>query len=108
MVCQCRFIRNTLGMCPQSTILLVEALNWEVTYKDLVDKVVRDPSNRECMMHCCNNCCKNYINFWKRSSVTLILIFNFTTLTIANYRASLINVTSTCEEYKDTLISENL
>ena len=39
----------------QNIILLVDALNWEVTYKDLV-KVVRDPSNREFMMHCCTSC----------------------------------------------------
>ena len=37
----------------QNTILLVDTLNQEVTYKDLVNKVVCDPSNRECMMHCC-------------------------------------------------------
>ena len=29
----------------QNTILLVDALNWEVTYKDLVNKVVFDQSN---------------------------------------------------------------
>ena len=34
----------------QNTILLVDALNWEVTYKDLVNRVVCDPSN------CCSNC----------------------------------------------------
>ena len=39
-----------------ATILLVDALNWEVTYKDLVNKVVCDPSNCECMMHRCTNC----------------------------------------------------
>ena len=33
-----------------------DALNWEVTYKDLINKVVCDPSNRECMMHRCTNC----------------------------------------------------
>ena len=33
----------------------IDALNWEVTYKD-VCKVVCDPSNRECMMHRCTNC----------------------------------------------------
>ena len=40
----------------QNTILLLDALNWEVTYKDLVSKVVCDPSNHECMMHRCTNC----------------------------------------------------
>ena len=40
----------------QNTILLVRALSREVTYKDLVNKVVCDPSNRECMMDRCTNC----------------------------------------------------
>ena len=40
----------------QNTILLVDALNREVTYKDLVNKVVCDPSNCECMMHGYSNC----------------------------------------------------
>ena len=40
----------------QNTILLVDALNWEVTHKDLVNKVVCDPSNCESMMHRCSNC----------------------------------------------------
>ena len=31
----------------QNTISLVDALNWEVTYKDLVNNVVCDPLNRE-------------------------------------------------------------
>ena len=40
----------------QNTILSVGAVNWEATYKDLVNKVVCDPSNHECTMHCCTNC----------------------------------------------------
>ena len=49
---------HSLCVCTthQNTILLVDALNLEVTYKDLVNKVVCDSSNRECMMHCCTNC----------------------------------------------------
>ena len=40
----------------QNTILLVDALNWEVIYKDLVNKVVCDPSNRKSVMHRFSNC----------------------------------------------------
>ena len=40
----------------QNTSLLVDTLNWEVTEKDYVSKVVCDPSSRECMMHRCTNC----------------------------------------------------
>ena len=51
----------------QNTILLVDTVNWKVTYKDLVNKVVCDPSNCECMMHPRANCCD------------ILLIFDFTT-----------------------------
>ena len=40
----------------QNTILLVHALNWEVTYKDLVNKLVCYPSNCEYMVHPCTSC----------------------------------------------------
>ena len=39
-----------------NTNLAVDARNWEPTYNDLVNKVVCDPSNRECVMHRCTNC----------------------------------------------------
>ena len=48
----------------------------------------------------------HYANSWERCSVTLILIFNFTySQWQTTERASLVTVTSTCEQYKDTLIS---
>ena len=93
----CRFIRNTLSMYlyyHQNTILLVDALNWEVTYKDLVNKVGCDSSNCECMMHRCANCCD------------IILIFDFTTHKGQTAdRASLVTFISTCEECNNILIS---
>ena len=83
-LCHCSFIRNTLSMSLNYLSkyhFVSRHSNWEVTYKDLVNKVVCNPSNCECMMHCCTTCPgkDHYVNFWKRSSVTLILIFNFTT-----------------------------
>ena len=75
--------RHSVCVCTthQNTILLVDALNWEVKHKDLVNKVVCDPANCECMMHHCTVQKEtHYTNFWKMSSVTLILIFNFTTI----------------------------
>ena len=70
----------------ENTILLVDALNWEVTYKDLVNKALRkfleeelseiDPDSQS--------------HYWQWQTTD---------------RASLVTVTSTCEEYKDTLIS---
>ena len=65
----------------QNTILLVDALKWEVTYKDLVNKVVCDPSNCECMMHRCANCPgKNALRKLLEEELSDIdLIFSFTT-----------------------------
>ena len=40
----------------QNAILLVDALNWDFTYKDLMKKIVCDITNRECMMRHCPNC----------------------------------------------------
>ena len=80
----------------------------EVTYKDLVNKVVCDPSNRECMMLCCTNysgantLCK-FLEV-ELSDIDLDFRFHYSQWQ-TTYRASLVMVTSTCEEYKDTLIS---
>ena len=91
----------------QNIILLVETLNWEVTYKDLVNKVVCDPSNPEYMMHRCTNCpgtnalCKFLEE--ELSDIDPDFQFHYSQWQTAD-RASLVMVTSTCEEYKDTLI----
>ena len=88
--------------------MLVDALNWEVTYKDLVNKVVCDPSNRECMMHHCTNCPKtNELRKFLEEELSDIdpdFQFHYSQWQTTD-RASLVTVTSTCEAYKDTLIS---
>ena len=91
----------------QNTILLADALNWEVAYKDLVNKVVCDPSNHESMMHCCTNCPEtNTCKFLEEelSDIDLDFQFDYSKWQTTD-RVFLIMVTSTCEEYKDTLIS---
>ena len=40
----------------QNSILLVNAIQWNVTYKDLMSKLVCDTSNNECMIHRCAKC----------------------------------------------------
>ena len=40
----------------QNAVLPVDALNCDVTYKDLINKIECDSTNRECMMHRCENC----------------------------------------------------
>ena len=92
----------------QNTILLVDALNWKVTYKDLVSKAVCDPSNPECMMHRYTNCPgTNTLRKFLEEELSDIdpdFQFYYSQWQTAN-RASLVTVTSTCEEYIDTLIS---
>ena len=62
-------------------IKVVDALNWEVTYKDLVNKVVCDPPNRKCMMHRCTNCpgTNALHKFLEEELSDIDPIFNFTT-----------------------------
>ena len=108
MVWHWRFIRNTLGMCVYNAILLVDALSWEVTYKDLVNKVVCNPSNHERMMHRSTNCPRTIAlrKFLEEdlSDIDPDFQFHYSQWQTTD-RASLVTVTSTCEEYKDTLIS---
>ena len=40
----------------QNAVLLVDAISWEITYKDLISKVACDLENRICMMHRCEQC----------------------------------------------------
>ena len=92
----------------ENTILLVDSLNWEVTYKDLVNKVVCDPSNHECMIRHCTNC-PGTIALHKfleeeLSDIDPDFQFHYSQWQTTD-RASLVTVTSTCEEYKDTFIS---
>ena len=101
---------NLLCVCSihQNTILLVDALNCEVSYKDLVNKVVCDSSNHECMMHHCTNCSgtKTLHKFLEEelSDIGPDFQFHYPQWQTTD-RTSLITVISTCEEYKDTLIS---
>ena len=92
----------------QNTILLVEALNWEVTYKDLVNQIVCDPPNRECMMHRCTNCPEtNALREFLEEELNDIdpdFQFQYSQAQTTD-RSSLVTVTSACEDYKDTLIS---
>ena len=92
----------------QNTILFVDGLNWEVTYKDIVNKVVCDPSNCECIMHCCTNCpVTNALHKFLEEELTDIdpdFQFDYLQWQTTD-RASLVTVISTCEEYRDILIS---
>ena len=47
-VCVCAYHQNA--------ILLLSAIKWELTYKDLISKIVCDPLSNECMIHRCVQC----------------------------------------------------
>ena len=91
----------------QNTILLVDALNWEVTYEDLINKVVCDPSYCEYMVHHFTNCpgTNTLCKFLEEelSDIDPDFQFHYSQWQTAD-RASLLTITSTCEEYKNTLI----
>ena len=76
--------------------------------QDLVNKVLCDPSNRECMMHRWTNCSgTNALRKFLEEELSDIdpdFQFHYSQWQTTD-RASLVTVTSTCEEYKDTLIS---
>ena len=94
----------------QNTISLVDTLNWEVTYRDLVNKIVCDPSNHECMVqHCTISPGVNTLCTFLEEELSDIdpdFQFHHSQWQTTD-RASLVTVRSTCEEYKDTDISNN-
>ena len=96
-----------MSLLIKTPFCLLDALNWEVTYKDLVNKVVCDPSNCECMTRHCTNCPGNALcNFLEEelSDINPDFQFHYSHWQTTD-RASLVLVTSTCEEYKDTYTS---
>ena len=40
----------------QNAVLLVGAIDWNLTYKDLMEIMVCNIGNKECMVHRCDNC----------------------------------------------------
>ena len=53
--CSCT---HSLCVCSihQNAILLIDAVNWDITYKDLILKIVCDSTRKECIMHQCESC----------------------------------------------------
>ena len=47
-VCVCRAYQND--------VLLVDAMDWDLTYKDLIKKIVYNPESNKCIMHWCESC----------------------------------------------------
>ena len=86
----------------QNAVLLVDALNWYVTYKDLINKIVCDSANRECMMHRCENCPgqeaqRNFLNE-ELNEFDEDKVFHYMQWETTD-RATLQTIAITCSEY---------
>lgn len=93
----------------QNAKLLVDAIGWDVTYKDLISKLVCDSSNKECMMHRCE-ACPGREALQKFLDEKLVDVdpddeFHFSQWDTTD-RATLSTRTTTYEEYKDFLIDK--
>ena len=91
----------------QNAHLLVNAIGWEFTYKDFMNKLVCDSAKKECMMHRCELCPgKDSLRAFldeQLSDVDLDDEFRFNQWDTTD-RASLTTHTCTYREYIDLLI----
>ena len=48
---------HTVCLCsaPQNAILLVDAMDWDLTYKGLIKRIVYNPESNQCIMHWCES-----------------------------------------------------
>ena len=91
----------------ENAVLLVDAIDWEYTYKDLIKKVVCDPDNKICMMHHCESCperaaLKKFLND-ELSHLDTDSEFHYCQWETADC-AALARLTTTFKEYKELLI----
>ena len=59
MVCSGWLKNNSLCLrCSvhQNVVLLVDAMDWDLTYKDLIKKIVCNTESNKCIMHRCESC----------------------------------------------------
>ena len=92
----------------QNAVLLLLSIDWEYTYKDLIKKVVSDPDNTVCMMHCCESCLrsaalKKFLDD-ELSHLDMDSEFHYY-LWPTTDRAALAALPTTFEEYKQLLIN---
>ena len=91
----------------QNAKLLVDAINWDHTYKDLTAKVVCSTDNRICMMHRCEHCpgiaaLRTFLDK-ELEDFDDDAEFHYTKWETTD-RATLATLTTTCDIYKQLLI----
>ena len=91
----------------QNVMLLVDAMDWDLTYKDLIKKIVCNTESNKCIMHWCESCpgtatlkefLDQVLNEHEDDEKR-----NYCQWDTTN-RAILTNFTTTYEEHKETLI----
>ena len=91
----------------QNALLLTDAIDWDFTYKDLMEKVVCDVDNRVCMMHRCESCpgseaLEEFLDN-ELKHLDMESEFHYCQWQTTD-RAALVTLTTTYGEYKDLLI----
>ena len=90
----------------QNVVLLVDAMDWDLTYKDLIKKIVCNPESNKCLIHRCESCPDTAIlkEFLDQELTELEddEEFNYCQSDSAD-RATLATITATYEEHKETL-----
>ena len=93
----------------QNAVLLTDAVDWDFTYKDLMEKVVCDVESRVCMMHRCESCpgseaLEKFLDDELRH-LDMDSEFHYCQWQTTD-RASLVTLTTTYGEYKDLLVEK--
>ena len=91
----------------QNTVLLVEAIDWKCTYKDLMANIVCSLDEKECMMHCCESCpgtsaLMEFLNQF--AGCDKEEEFHYSGWDTTDW-ATLTTITTAYEEYKETLVN---
>ena len=91
----------------QNAKLLTDAFDWQLTYKELISKIVCDTNNKECMMHRCERCpgrdaLQKFLDE-ELEEVEPDEEFHYSQWETTD-QATLSTRTTTCEEYKELLI----
>ena len=99
--------KKLISPAPENAVPLVDAFNWDASYKDLIKKVVCDSSNKECMMHQCKSCpgiagLKEFRDE-HLCDVDLDIEFHYSQWNTTDC-ATLATMTTTYKDYKDILI----
>ena len=102
-------ITHSVCICsaPQKIVLLVDAMDWDLTYKDLIKKIVCNTESNKCITHRCVSCPgtatlkefldQELIKHWDDDK------FNYSQLDTMD-RAILTKFTTIYKEHKETLI----